>query len=71
MRPRKVRNARRPMSTESLACSATETRIVKALIPCHAFPCVRATHTIAKRRETANMPIPTLDRRYIRVRRVA
>ena len=49
------------MSTESLARSATETRIVKGPIPCRAFPCVRATQTIAKGQETANMPVLTVD----------
>ena len=33
MPPTTLRNARRPMSTESLARSATETRIVKRLSP--------------------------------------
>ena len=52
-----LRNARRPMSTESLARSATETRIVKAL-SCRACESVRAIHTIAKGRDSANMPGP-------------
>src|SRR5262245_2777847 len=42
------------MSTESLARSATETRIVKVLVSCRACESVRATHTIAKGRDTAN-----------------
>jgi hypothetical protein len=42
------------MSTESLARPATETRIVKVLVSCRARESVRATHTIAKGRDTAN-----------------
>ena len=33
MPPIRLRNARRPMSTESLNRSATETRIMKAFVP--------------------------------------
>ena len=58
MRPSRLRNARRPMSTESLARSATETRIMKALIPCGAARFSRTIHKIAKGRERSNMPGP-------------
>src|SRR5262245_24155481 len=57
MLPTRLRNARRAMSTESLARSATETRIIRALVPYRACESVRATDTIAKGRERANMPI--------------
>jgi hypothetical protein len=49
------------MSTESLARSATETRIIYALVPCHAFASARARYTIAKGRVTANMPVRPAD----------
>ena len=47
------------MSTESLARSATETRIIKALVPCCACPSARAGHTIAKGRESGQYAGPT------------
>jgi len=61
MRLTRLRNARRPMSTESLARSATETRMIKALVPCRSSPSVRLSRTIAKGGDMANMPARNAD----------
>jgi len=39
-----------------VARSATETRIMKALVPCGAARFSRTIHTIAKGRQRSNMP---------------